>query len=1107
MSRLHLALLGAPQVRHGQKPLSFRTRKGLALLTYLAVEEGIHTRERLTALFWPESDPSSGRANLRSTLMYLRKTLAHGNEAAPDHLLVERGALGFDRSAVYELDLETVEAATDAAGEASLQDAINLVRGEFLEGFSLPDAPEFDDWMAVQRERWHLQLNDCFKRLSQRQLDSGALKTAEQTLQRWLAHNPLEERAYRRLMRLQHQQGNRSGALQTFERCREVLAAELGVEPAAETTALAQHVRSATVERLGQEAGDGDGTKPRKAHFSTLPLVGRAQEHQALAKAFRQAQSGQTGLVIVEGEAGIGKTRLASEFLDWAGAAGAQTLAGRAYETGGRLPYQPLVSALQAAEIPDLSPIWLAELSRLLPTIRDRYPDLPPPVAEEQAAPTRLFEAVTRMGAALAARGPLVLMLDDVQWADAASRDLLLYAFRRWSEESTSLLLLLTLRSESLAQVGEAAQALRRWLHDVEQREGSVRLHLQALDVDALGEMLQTLAPDSDIDDVAKWLFAESGGHPFYLMAMLETLLEEKIARVVRDSGGWRLDLSAVPRETGSHSTPIPPGVRQLIRRRLARLTPEAFDLSIAAAVLGQDVSFRQLCQVAGQSNVVGLAALDQLTGARLLESKEQARSTTYRFSHDKIRDVVYTEAGDARRQIFHERAFYHLQENNAPPTRLAYHASAASLLQPAFRYHLAAGDEALDLFAVRNAIDFYEEAQQVWREQTAVTPTPAQIRRLYEHLGRAYELVNRWQDADEVYKALLSYARAKEQSALEVAALIRLSGVAMRGDWLPEQALTYLDDARALAETQENKAGLIEINSIKAQLLSLRFDRETAVAHGERALTLARELGDDDLLARTLNYVSYARFGPPAHLSQVEAEATEARRLFARLGKRALEADSLAMVGHAQTHQGRAQEAVQTLREAQTIVRDIENSWGQVNVSFHLAFALVEAGEAEAAFTVIEEGMKVARRHQHDTLLANVVSVRGTVYQALGELEQARADHEEAQARFFELPFDLLPAIVAVHLCADCVLEGDWQAAYEYAKQSFAVEDLTWLWVWTDAGFFYHHVVKAFRRAGDDEAARTALARFKLAAGDNPRYLEIYRLAQGGKDDLEAHR
>lgn len=1102
MSRLHLTLLGAPQVRHGQQLVSFRTRKGLALLVYLAVEEGMHTRARLTALFWPESDSSAGRANLRSTLMYLRKTLAHGDEAASDHLLVERGALGFDRSAVYELDLETIAAATAAGGEASLQDAINLVRGEFLEGFSLPDAPEFDDWMAVQRERWHLQLNDCFKRLSQRQLDSGALKAAEQTLQRWLAHNPLEERAFRRLMRLQHQQGNRSGALQTFERCRDVLAAELGVAPAAETTALAQHVRSATDEGRGQDVGNGDGSGPRKIHLSTLPLVGRAQEHQALAKAFRQAQSGQTRLVIVEGEAGIGKTRLASEFLDWAGAAGAQTLAGRAYETGGRLPYQPLVSALQAAEVPDLSPTWLAELSRLLPAIRDRYPDLPSPVAEEQAAPTRLFEAVTRMGAALAARRPLVLLLDDVQWADAASLDLLLYGFRRWSEEGATLLLLLTLRSESLARVGEAAQTLRRWLHDVEQREGSARLLLQALDVDALREMLQTAAPDGDLDDVANWLFAESGGHPFYLMAMLEELLEEEVIRAVRDSDGWRLDLSAIPRRAGSHSSPIPPGVRQLIRRRLERLTPEAFDLSIAAAVLGQDVNFRQLCHVAGQSHAAGLAALDQLTGARLLESKEKARAATYRFSHDKIRDVVYTEAGDARRQLFHERAFYHLQENNAPPARLAYHASAAGLSQPAFRFHLAAGDEALDLFAVRNAIDLYEEARQLWREQTTVTPTPAQVRRLYERLGRAYELINRWQDAEEIYKALLSYARAKKQPALEVAALVRLSGVAMRGNWLPEQALSHLDDARALAETQENKAGLIEINSIKAQLLSLRFDRETAVSHGERALALARELGDDDLLARTLNYVGYARFGPPAVLSQVEAEAIEARRLFARLGKRALEADSLAMAGHAQTHQGRSQEAVLTLREAQTIVRDIENSWGQVNVSFHLAFALVEAEKAEEALTVIEEGMRIARRHKHDTLLANVISVRGTVQQALGELELARADHEVAQARFSRLPFDLLPAIIAVHLCADCVLQDDLQAAYEYARQSLVVEDLTWLWVWTDAGFFYHHVVKALRRAGDDEAAREALARFKLAAGDNPRYLEIYRLAQGGKDD-----
>lgn len=1101
MSRLHLALLGAPQVRHGQQPLSFRTRKGLALLIYLAVEEGMHTRERLTTLFWPESDSSSGRANLRSTLMYLRKTVAHGNEEAADHLLIERGALGFDRSAAYELDLETVGAASGAGGEAALQDAINLIRGEFLEGFSLSDAPEFDDWMTVQRERWHFQLNNCFKRLSQRQLDSGARKPAEQTLQRWLAHNPLEERAYRRLMRLQHQQGNRSGALQTFERCRNVLAAELGVEPAAEMTALAQHVRSTSVERRRREVRDGAGSGPLNIHLSTVPLVGRAQEHKTLAKALRQAQSGQTRLLIIEGEAGIGKTRLANEFLDWATAAGVQTVVGRAYETGGRLPYQPVVSALQAVEVPDLSPTWLAELSRLLPAIRDRHPHLPSPVAEEQAAPTRLFEAVARMGVALAARRPLVMLLDDVQWADAASLDLLLYAFRRWSEENTPLLLLMTLRSESLAPIGEAAHILRPWLHNLEQRNGSSRLRLRALDASALHDMLETLAPESDIDAVATWLFAESGGHPFYLISLLETLLEEGIVRAVSNAGRWRLDLSAVPHDLGSQAVPIPPGVRQLIRRRLARLTPEAFNLSIAAAILGQDANFRQLCRVAGQSNVRGLAALDELTGARLLESKEEARMATYHFSHDKIRDVVYTEAGDARRQLFHEQAFNYLQENGAPPARLAYHAVAAGLPQPAFKYHLAAGKRALDLFAVSDAIDFYKKAQQVWREQTAVAPTAAQVRSLYERLGRAYELVNRWQNAEETYKALLSYARAEEQPALEVVALVRLAGVAMHGDWLPQQALSYLDDARALAVIRENKAGLVEIDSIKAQLLSLQFKREAAVVHGMRALALARELDDDVLIARTLNYIAYARFGPPAALSQVEAEAAEARALFARLGYRALEADSLAMVGHAQTHQGRSQEGVQTLREALAIARQIENSWGQVNISFHLAFALVEAGEVEDALKVVEEGMEIARRHEHNTLLANVVSVRGTVHQALGNLKRARADHEEAQARFKELPFNLLPAIIAVHLCADCVLQEDWQAAYEYARQSLVVEDLTWLWVWTDAGFFYHHVVRALHHAGDDETVRVVLSRLELAAGDNPRYLEIYRLAQRGKN------
>src|SRR2546422_3692217 len=186
------------------------------------------------------------------------------------------------------------------------------------------------------------------------------------------------------------------------------------------------------------------------------PLVGRAGAFSQLVGRYQQAQEGQPQAVFVVGEAGIGKTRLAREFVAWARAQGAEALSGHAFEMGGRLPYQLLVEALrprlEEENAPEdlLDDLWLAELSRILPELRVRYPDLPAPTEDELAAKVRLFEAVARLLDALAKPGPLVLLLDDLHWVDGASLDLVRYLARYWKSHGTRVLLLGTVRSEGL---------------------------------------------------------------------------------------------------------------------------------------------------------------------------------------------------------------------------------------------------------------------------------------------------------------------------------------------------------------------------------------------------------------------------------------------------------------------------------------------------------------------------------------------------------------------------------------------------------------------------------------------------------------------------------
>src|SRR3989441_12234910 len=228
MSQLQLSLLGTPVVKHGERTLTFSTRKALALLIYLAVESRTHPRKTLSESFWPELDAEHGRAALRATLLELRKLLerSHGpGERA--HLLIERETLGFDQGSPLLLDLRLVESASKQVGRgiepvagqagrellAQLEQATRLARGPFLAGFTLRDSQFFDDWTRQYREYWHLRVHQLFDTLSMLYERAGDGERASDTVTRWLSFDPLNEEGYRRLMRLRFSQGDRAGAL------------------------------------------------------------------------------------------------------------------------------------------------------------------------------------------------------------------------------------------------------------------------------------------------------------------------------------------------------------------------------------------------------------------------------------------------------------------------------------------------------------------------------------------------------------------------------------------------------------------------------------------------------------------------------------------------------------------------------------------------------------------------------------------------------------------------------------------------------------------------------------------------------------------------------
>lgn len=812
MDDLRFTLLGPPEVRHADQVLLFSTRKEFALLIYLAVEGRVHSRKNLSELFWPEGDAMHGRAALRITLLHLRHLLGEG--AGVDHvshLFITRDTLGLDLTSAIELDLHTLHEAWRLARASTrttltmpedvhsslfdqLQRATSLPRGEFLEGFSLRDAPAFDDWARFQREYWHLRINEIFDRLSQLQFEAGELAPAIETVNRWLVLTPLHEDAYRRLMRLHFAAGDRAAALHAYDLCRAMLATGMQTEPTPETVALASRMRAVAPPHRKEAR-----TAPEALSPVTLldgPLLGRTTELSTLIKVYHTAQRGQTQVVLLEGEAGIGKTRLATEFLAWAEMEGADVLQGQAFETGGRLPYQPLIEALrpriERENAPDdlLSDIWLAELTRLLPELCDRYPDLPAPQGDKSVARNRLFEAVARLGQALAARTPLVLFIDDVQWADAASLDVFHYLARRWAESATPALLLLTLSMGTRGLLPEFDE----WRAGMERAVPLTRLQLSPLTTEDILRLLQALGGKGrrqapNLERFGQWLFAETEGQPFYLMETLKVLLERgALTARPNEEGGWTIDFTAAMEHEMVVRGFFPPSVREVICARLDRLTPHAFALLAAGAVLGRGITFGHLCQVADLEEEVGLPALDEVLHSGLLHESEREAghisAGSYVFAHQKIRAVVYAEAGEARRHIFHRRALQALQAAAAPAAELAYHALAEGLAEPAFHWSIAAGDEAMRLVAVRDAITYYEQARHLLAEPVQslsleATLQAPEIEHLYTNLGRAYELNAEWEKARAAYTSMLAYAQEACQPAMESAALNRLATLA----------------------------------------------------------------------------------------------------------------------------------------------------------------------------------------------------------------------------------------------------------------------------------------------------------------------------------------
>jgi ABC-type oligopeptide transport system substrate-binding subunit/DNA-binding SARP family transcriptional activator len=696
---MKVRLLGPPEISWAGEPLEIPRRQPRAILYRLAARVEPISRAHLCLLFWPDIPDSEARRHLTKQLYNLRKAL-------PDPSLIQtsHSQLALNRQRTWS-DVAIFERLSQSSTSEEMQQAVNLYRGPFLDGFSLLAGDEFSLWAYRERDRLERRYLEALSALMREYAAQNDHELAIACARRYLEIDDLAEDVHRRLIDLYAAKGNRSAALRQYERCAILLERELGVDPLPETRELYLAVLA--------DGATPAGPPHAPPAWTTLPsleapFAGRVEAMLQLKAAFSQARSGVGVAVLISGEAGVGKSRLLQEFVTER-AGKATVLTGSGYEAQGEVPYLPLAEALHPllATVDWTSlgtdPLHLSQLLRLLPELRRHVRGLPEPSpVEHEQEDSPLFQGLAHLMHCLARqRPPLVLCLDDLHWTDKTTRSWLVYLGNRLKE--VPLLLLGGYRTEE----AEAVEPLRSGLARLNVLE---EVRLQGLAEPDVRHLISRLSGQTaGHEQFCRRLHRLTGGNPFFLLETLRALFEAGLLQ--QDRLGWRGNLDRLS-DSFARLT-WPDSVTGIVRRRLERLHPTASQLLEAGAVLGQRFDLDLAQATSGRSEQETIDALDELTARQLIIGGERY----YQFRHDLLRAIVEKDLSYGRRRLLHRRAGEALEKQEpGNAVALARHFAAAGEANKAVTYALQAGKQARLMYAYAEAVEHYQRAVHLLR-------------------------------------------------------------------------------------------------------------------------------------------------------------------------------------------------------------------------------------------------------------------------------------------------------------------------------------------------------------------------------------------------------
>ena len=927
--QLKLFLLGSFRAERNDGTTPQLRRKTRAFAAYLAATARSHPRHHLIELFCAEANNPA--AVFRTLMSRARKQLG------ADAIQVEGDQIRLNPR-IWVDSVQFASSVQKKSSTAQLITRLSLYQGDFLANLTLANAPEFELWVLGERARYRSLYEREALTLVEELSGTGRFGEAIDEAQKLVASNPLLETAHGRLIWLYAQTGRLDAAHAQYQQISDLLASELAVEPTPELQRLYEDIQSGKIRPQSiSSSPTPDAPIPPSA------LIGRERELSHLHQAWQTAKHERGSVIIIEAEAGGGKTHLLNSF--------GQTietgsmLFGEGYESAQAIPYGPWLDLLErllaqktSKQIAEFSGVVRASLAQLVPgrlsLSSTQGLDLPT---------ERLFAAL----GTLLLEQPRCLVIDNLQWADPTSVQLFHYLARRVSRAPVLLV--------GVTRPAGGNESLSTLLDDLH-RQDAVHLSLPPLSEENVIDLLEEQWPRLPVGfrpHVAGMLHQATRGNPLFLTEIIREL---------------------APTEAVPEALPVPPSVRDLIQRRLRRLPAAAQQVVETLAILHAPAAPELLQQISGRSEEETILAFDLALKKGLIDPHE---GDQYDFHHDLMREAIVQQLTPLRRRLLHKRTAVTLLPTGRPAI-LAYHWHHAGDLNQEAHYAALAGTEAYAVYA-------NDDAERYLKRSLELAPRGE----TWLHLGNLYHRTGAWGEAEDAYRRAAQEALNDDERATAHFALGKLGMDRGRTD----DALRLLGMARDHLQHRPPSQTLSETLSKMAAVHMRISAYDLALQELEESLAIAEALRDQPTVANRIGNIGvvYLTMGD---LEKAQTHLEEALRRSRKLDMPELVANWLGVLGTLYAYRTEPEEALRRYHEAKAIDESLGNQAGILRHTGNLGLEYHALGDEVNALRYLLEAWQMGSEMGSDRIVAIVVGNVGLILQDTGDFEGAERCH-----------------------------------------------------------------------------------------------------------------